>query len=156
MPLKPLTCRKCVVAVWVLCTPGQFFTSLLNRNGSELVMYYVSYTIERSKLGASSLRQYIDNRDRRLRVDLRPVTFALDLYNIKSGEKFSWGEGRRGLSGFAHLRDVIEKAGPSTTIAVSKLNGLITLTVADGWEVLTDSFRLRWRDRWGVARRRRI
>ena len=40
------------------------------------------------------------------------------------------------LYSFDQLKDVIDEDGPSTTIAVSKVNGLITLAVSDGWEVL--------------------
>lgn len=99
--------------------------------------------------GATPLQQYIDNRDGRLRVGLRSITFAVGWHNVGPKERFSWrssgGGGAAqtlnippGLYGFAQLKDVLEGASPNAThtLAVSGVNGLITLTVANGWEVL--------------------
>jgi len=62
---------------------------------------------------------------------------------------------KHGLYGFGHLKEVIEEASHASTLAVSEVNSLITLTVADGWEVLmTDGLLslLGLDDRLGVAR----
>jgi len=93
------------------------------------------------------LQQYIDNRNGHLCIGLKSITFAAGWYNIKQGETFSWKNTGGpeetlnippGLYGFAQLQETLEKASPSPThtLEVNKVNGLITLTVASGREVL--------------------
>ena len=96
--------------------------------------------------GATPLQQYIDNRDGLLRVGLRSITFTVGWHNIGANERFSWRSSSGGttqtlsippgLYGFAQLKDVLEGASTTHTLVVSGVNGLITLTVANGWEVL--------------------
>lgn len=92
---------------------------------------------------AVPLQQYIDNRDGHLCIGLKSITFAVGWYNIEQGETFSW---RRtggseetlnippGLYGFKQLKKILE--GTRLTIKMSRVNGLLTLTVAGGLEVL--------------------
>ena len=93
------------------------------------------------------LQQCIDNRDGHLYIGLKSITFAVGWYNIEQGETFSWRStgGKEetlnippGLYGFVQLQETLEGASPSAThtLEVSRVNGLITLTVASGWEVL--------------------
>ena len=94
---------------------------------------------------AMPLQQYMDNRDGGLRVGLRSITYTVGWYNIEAGESFSW-KGTSGpvnitkippgLYGFKQLQDIIEGIGPFTQLKVNQVNGLITLTVDTGWEVL--------------------
>ena len=65
-------------------------------------------------------------------------------YNVESGESFSWRsvggptntvDIYPGLYGFTQLKDITE-ASSSATLTVNKVNGLVTLTVANGREVL--------------------
>jgi len=97
--------------------------------------------------GAVPLQQYIDNRDGDLYIGLKSITFAVGWYNIERGETFSWRSTGGpeetldippGLYGFVQLQETLEGASPSAThkLGVSRVNGLITLTVGSGWEVL--------------------
>ncbi len=82
------------------------------------------------------LQQYIDNRTGNLSVGLRSITYTVGWYNINAGESFSW---RSDIYGFTQLKDLIEAGSGNVTLEVSKVNGLITLTVGAGWEIsLTD------------------
>ena len=73
---------------------------------------------------------------------LRSITFIAGWYNIEKGEKFSWKNTAveesltipPGLYGFDRLQEVLK--GASHTLTVCGENGLITLTVAPGWEIL--------------------
>ena len=97
---------------------------------------------------AIPLQRYIDNRDGRLRIGLSSITFTVGWYNVESKETFMWrnsGGGPTntinippGLYSFTQLKDIIEGVHPvlPATLVVSKVNGLITLTVANGKEVL--------------------
>ena len=106
------------------------------------------HTLSNVQRGESvPLQRYIDNRDGHLCIGLKSITFAVGWYNIEQGETFSWrkseGSGGAlnitpGLYGFDRLKEVLEEASSSLThtLEVSRVNGLITLTVASGWEVL--------------------
>ena len=100
---------------------------------------------------AVGLQRYIDNRGGSLRVGLRNITYTVGWYNINAGESFSWrsggGEGTpintmdipRGLYGFDQLQNMINEGNSNTLLEVSKVNGLITLTVGAGGAIsLTD------------------
>ena len=101
---------------------------------------------------AIPLLRCIDNRDGRLAIGLRSITFAAGWYNIEKGEKFSWKNTGRGdleppeesltippgLYGFDRLKEVLKGASssPTHTLTACGENGLITLTVAPGWAIL--------------------
>ena len=101
--------------------------------------------------GAVSLLKYIDNRSGNVRVGLRSVTYAVGWYNVEAGESISLrsagADARRtttevppGLYSQGILTKFLvdavnfglEKIATSTNL----VNGLITLTVGNGWEVL--------------------
>ena len=92
------------------------------------------------------LQQYIDNRDGDLKVGLRSITYTVGWYNVHDKESFSWRSSKNstnnntteippGLYSFTQLKNVIE-ARKILVIDVNKVNGLITLVVTDGIEVL--------------------
>ena len=104
--------------------------------------------------GAVALQEPIDNRNGNLRVGLRSITYMVGWYNVGAGESISWrapsnNESRRsrprsttvapGLYGIEDLIKLLEEAANdrSARIAIStnRLNGLLTLTVTNGWEV---------------------
>ena len=104
--------------------------------------------------GAVALQEPIDNRNGNLRVGLRSITYMVGWYNVGAGESISWrapsnNESRRshprsttvapGLYGIEDLIKLLEEAANdrSARIAIStnSLNGLLTLTVTNGWEV---------------------
>ena len=104
--------------------------------------------------GAVALQEPIDNRNGNLRVSLRSITYMVGWYNVGAGESISWrapsnNESRRprprsttvapGLYGIEDLIKLLEEAANdrSARIAIStnRLNGLLTLTVTNGWEV---------------------
>jgi len=96
---------------------------------------------------ATRLQRYIDNRDGRLYIGLRSITFAVGWYNIEQGEKFSWRNAggtektlniEPGLYWFGKLKDILDKASATKThtLEVGKVNGLATLTVSPGMEIL--------------------
>lgn len=97
---------------------------------------------------AIDLQQYVDNCDGCLHVGLHSITFTMGWFNIEIGESFSYrhigGTTNTilipfGLYSFTQLQDIIEGAGSSAELTVSKVNGLIILTVTSEWEVhLTD------------------
>ena len=109
-------------------------------------MFHTLSNVQRGE--AIPLLRCIDNRDGRLAIGLRSITFAAGWYNIEKGEKFSWKSTRRGdleppeesltippgLYGFDRLQEVLKEA--SHTLTVCRENGLITLTVAPGWAIL--------------------
>ena len=104
-------------------------------------MFHTLSNVQRGE--AIPLLRCIDNRDGRLSIGLRSITFAAGWYNIEKGEKFSWkntGGSEEtltippGLYGFDRLQEVLK--GASHTLTVCGENGLITLTVAPGWEIL--------------------
>ncbi len=108
-------------------------------------MYHTISNVQRGE--AVPLQQYIDNRDGHLCIGLQSITFTVGWYNIEQGETFSWRSTGGpeetlnippGLYGFVQLQETLEGASPSATdtLEVSRVNGLITLTVASGWEVL--------------------
>lgn len=97
--------------------------------------------------GAVSLLQYIDNRSGNVRVGLRSVTYTVGWYNIEAGESISWRrasdsdtthhhtiEVPPGLYSLGILTSLLKAAGPAIT--ANSVNGLITLTILAGWEVL--------------------
>ena len=96
---------------------------------------------------AVSLQQYIENRHGDLRVGLRSITYTVGWYNIKAGETVSWRSESADLlleipAGLYSLKqreelleDAISDVGTAVTLEVSPTNGLITLTVAEEWEV---------------------
>ena len=104
--------------------------------------------------GAVALQEPIDNRNGNLPVGLRSITYMVGWYNVGAGESISWrapsnNESRRshprsttvapGLYGIEDLIKLLEEAANdrSARIAIStnSLNGLLTLTVTNGWEV---------------------
>jgi len=94
---------------------------------------------------AIPLHQNIDNRGGGLRVGLRSLIYTVGWYNVESGESFSWRsvggptstvDIYPGLYGFTQLKDITEASSRAATLTVNKVNGLVTLTVANGWEVL--------------------
>ena len=105
-------------------------------------MFHTLSNVQRGE--AIPLLQCIDNRDGRLAIGLRSITFASGWYNIEKGEKFSWKNTGSaveesltiapGLYGFDRLQEVLK--GASHTLTVCGENGLITLTVAPGWTIL--------------------
>ena len=104
-------------------------------------MFHTLSNVQRGE--AIPLLRCIDNRDGRLAIGLRSITFAAGWYNIERGEKFSWrstGGSEEtlnippGLYGFDRLKEVLK--GASHTLTVCGENGLITLTVAPGWAIL--------------------
>ena len=104
---------------------------------------------------AVPLLQYIDNCSGTLRVGLRCITYTVGWYNVGAGESISWrafsnNDSHRpprphsttvapGLYGMKDLINLLEGAANvgSERIAIStnRVNGLLTLTVTDGWEV---------------------
>ena len=87
------------------------------------------------------------NRDGHLYIGLKLITFTVGWYNIERGETFSWRSTGGpeetpnippGLYGFDRLKEVLEGASssPTHTLAVSRENGLITLTVAPERRIL--------------------
>ena len=105
-------------------------------------MFHTLSNVQRGE--AIPLQRCIDNRDGRLSIGLRSITFAAGWYNIEKGEKFSWKNTGSaveesltispGLYGFDRLREVLK--GASHTLTVCGENGLITLTVAPRWAIL--------------------
>lgn len=106
-------------------------------------MFVILTNVQRGE--AVPLQQYIDNRNRCLRIGLRSMTFAVGWYNVGSEEKLSWravgevfytADVQPGLYDFAQLKAILEGTPetPHFTLVVNKVNGLIT--VADGREVL--------------------
>ena len=98
-------------------------------------MFHTLSNVQRGE--AIPLQRCIDNRDGRLSIGLRSITFAAGWYNIEKGEKFSWrftGGSEEtlnippGLYGFDRLKEVLK--GTTHTLAVSRESGLITLEVA--------------------------
>ena len=98
-------------------------------------MFHTLSNVQRGE--AIPLQRCIDNRDGRLSVGLRSITFAAGWYNIEHGEKFSWRSTGGpeetlnippGLYGFDRLKEVLK--GASHTLTACGENGLITLTVA--------------------------
>jgi len=94
---------------------------------------------------AVNLLRCIDNRDGRLYVGLRSITFTVGWHNIEQGETFSWriaGGAEEsinippGLYWFDRLKNVLNLASPTHTLEVDKINGLITLRVEPGIEIL--------------------
>ena len=106
------------------------------------------HTLTNVQTGAPvPLQQYIDNRKGDLCVGLKSITFAVGWFNIEEGETFSTRDNGGseitinippGLYSFEQLKAVLEESLNITTrsLEVSRVNGLITLTVANGWEVL--------------------
>ena len=113
-------------------------------------MFHTLLNVQRGE--AIPLQRCIDNRDGRLSIGLRSITFAAGWYNIEKGEKFFWkntGRGNSGaveesltippgLYGFDRLKEVLKGASssPTHTLTACGENGLITLTVAPGWAIL--------------------
>ena len=121
-------------------------TSLLNLKG-EPILPVCSIRFRTFKEGRQFIQQYIDNRDGHLYIGLKSITFAAGWYNIEQGETFSWrstgGPAESlnippGLYGFDRLKEVLEgvSSSPTHTLKVSRVNGLITLTVPSGRGVL--------------------
>ena len=103
--------------------------------------------------GAVSLLQYIDNRSGNVRVG--SVTYTVGWYNVGAGESISWrapsnSEARQphprsttvppGLYGIEDIIKLLEGAANARServaISTNRVNGLLTLTVGNGWEVL--------------------
>ena len=103
-------------------------------------MFHTLSNVQRGE--AIPLLRCIDNRDGRLSIGLRSITFAAGWYNIEKGEKFSWKNTAVEVSltipsdlyGFDRLQEVLK--GARHTLTFCGENGLITLTVAPGWEIL--------------------
>ena len=98
-------------------------------------MFHTLSNVQRGE--AIPLQRCIDNRDGRLSIGLRSITFAVGWYNIEKGETFSWrftGGSEEtlnippGLYGFDRLKEVLK--GASHTLTVCGESGLITLEVA--------------------------
>ena len=103
-------------------------------------MFHTLSNVQRGE--AIPLQRCIDNRDGRLSIGLRSITFAVGWYNIEHGETFSWrftGGSEEtlnippGLYGFDRLKEVLK--GTTHTLAVSRESGLITLEVAPEREI---------------------
>jgi len=100
--------------------------------------------------GAVSLLQYIDNRAGNVRVGLRSVTYTVGWYNVGAGESISLraaGDGRSttievppGLYSLEILsklfKDGVNAGLEKIAISANMVNGLITLTIGTGWEIL--------------------
>ena len=106
--------------------------------------------------GAVSLLQYIDNPSGNVRVGLRSDIYTIGWYNVGAGESISWqaspnNEARGpstprsttvppGLYGIEDLIKLLEEAANARServaISTNRVNGLLTLTVGNGWEVL--------------------
>ena len=109
-------------------------------------MFHTLSNVQRGE--AIPLQRCIDNRDGRLAIGLRSITFAAGWYNIEKGEKFSWKNTGSaveesltippGLYGFDRLREVLKGASssPTHTLTACGENGWITLKVAPGWAIL--------------------
>ena len=109
-------------------------------------MFHTLSNVQRGE--AVPLQRCIDNRDGRLSIGLRSITFTAGWYNVEKGKKFSWkntGTGAEesltippGLYGFDQLKEVLKGASssPTHTLTACGENGLITLTVAAGWAIL--------------------
>ena len=110
-------------------------------------MFHTLSNVQRGE--ANPLLRCIDNRDGRLAIGLRSITFTAGWYNIEKGEKFSWKNTGRGdsaveesltippgLYGFDRLKEVLKGASSSPTLTACGENGLITLTVVPGWVIL--------------------
>ena len=106
-------------------------------------MFHTLSNVQRGE--AVPLQRCIDNRDGRLYIGLKTITFAAGRYNIDEGETFSWrstgGPEKTinippGLYWFDRLKEVLRGTIPTHTLEVSRENGLITLTVASGPGVL--------------------
>ena len=93
------------------------------------------------------LQQYIDNRKGDLCVGLKSITFAVGWYNVQAPALFSYrpagGAGPTtdvpippGLYGFNQLADLL--SGDAATFSVNQATGLISLSVAAGFEVRLD------------------
>jgi len=108
----------------------------------------MSHTISDVQRGeATRLQRCIDNCEGRLYIGLRSITFAVGWYNIEQGETFSWRSAgvaeetldiEPGLYWFDRLKKLLNEANatPNHTLEVNKVNGLITLTVSPGMEIL--------------------
>ena len=86
-----------------------------------------------------SLLEPIDNRDGRLRVGLRSITYTIGWYNIEKEETVHWiisQSDRRvtsipvGLYNFTQLKEILEK-DEFITLSVSEVNGLAAINVFD-------------------------
>ena len=104
-------------------------------------MFHTLSNVQRGE--AIPLLQCIDNRDGRLAVGLRSITFAAGWYNIEKGKNTGTGAEESltippGLYGFNRLKEVLKGASSSSThtLTVCGENGLITRTVASGWAIL--------------------
>ena len=91
---------------------------------------------------AVPLLQPIDNRDGRLRVALRQLTYTVGWYNVVQDESFSWrsdGAAEKtslvspGLWSFRELQRRVQY--DDVELQVDRSNRLITLTVPEGREV---------------------
>jgi len=103
-------------------------------------MFHIITNVQRGD--PISLQQYIDNRDGNLSIGLKSITYTVGWYNIEQGT-LSWringgNVSTRsippGLYGFAQLKEALK--GDTHTLEVNKENGIITLTVAEGHEIL--------------------
>ena len=113
-------------------------------------------TLTNVQSGGAVFLLYIDNRSGNVRVGLRSVTYTVGWYNVGAGESISWraspnNEARRpspprsttvppGLYGIEDLIKLLEEAANARServaISTNRVNGLLTLTVGNGWEVL--------------------
>ena len=116
-------------------------------------MFYKFTNVQRGK--AVPLQQYIDNRDGRLCIGLRSITFTVGWYNVEPGESIEWESNSDengnmgvyappGLYSFTQLKEFLEGArhsGPPVILRVSRVDGVITLTTASDLRVrLADGF----------------
>ena len=116
--------------------------SLLDLGVELIILVGMFHTLSNVQRGeAIPLLRCIDNRDGRLAIGLRSITFAAGWYNIEKGEKFSWKNTGSAVEesltippGFDRLQEVLK--GASHTLTVCGENGLINLTVAPGWKIL--------------------
>ena len=101
-------------------------------------MFHTLSNVQRGE--AVPLQRCIDNRDGRLSIGLKSITFAAGWYNIERGETFSWKRWQWAARRDPHhpARPVLKGASssPTHTLTVSGENGLITLTVATGRGIL--------------------
>lgn len=102
-------------------------------------MFHTLSDVQRGE--AVPLQQYIDNRDGRLYIGLKSITFAVGWYNIEQRETFSWRSTGRseetlniwpGLYGFDQLKELLEEA---SRLKVSRATGRVILIVATGRQV---------------------
>jgi len=109
----------------------------------KLIMFHTFSDVQ--SVAAAGLRQPIDNREGKLLVGLRSITYTVGWHNVGDGEAFLYRAAnsrtiRRipvtsGLWSFSLLCDVLEGSSLGVSLKVKKASGRITLIIPDGWEL---------------------